>query len=188
MPATPIGTWSLQKVQDRIMSRMQPPVDDPDTQVITKVRNEINFQISQLQLKANSSDIESYIVEVPVTFVNNLFDMKSISDFRDFRFLREASFGNIVSVPVDKLDTLFHASYYDNTFMCANYGNDLRLFVGANLTTSGRTFYLKYLRLPIAVVAPTDLIDLLDSYVEQLISNVLAVFTTNNVKTSKPKE
>lgn len=181
MPTAPIGSWTLQKVQDRIMSRVPTP-DPPDTQIITKIRNQINFQISELYLKTTSNDIEAYVVEVPVSFTNNLFDMKSISDYRDFRALRETSYGDIVSIPVDKLEKLFHSSYYDDAFMCGNYGDNLKLFVGANLSTSGREFFFKYLRLPIPVLLPTDFLDLLDSYVPQLIDTVVAMFTPKTAK------
>jgi len=185
MPTAPIGTWTLQKVQDRIMSRIG--VTDPDTQVITKIRNEINFQISELYLKNTSNDIEAYVIEVPIVFINNLFDMKSINDYRDFRSLREKSFGDIVSVPTDKLEKLFHTSYFDDNFMCGNYGDNLKLFVGANLSTSGRTFFFKYLRLPIPLLIPTDFLDLLDSYVEGLINTVIAVFSKPMNKPDKVK-
>ncbi len=185
--ATPVGTFTAEKVISRVLSRIPEGngdigVEMPTSPLRIKILNELNFQIAEVYKKVSSDEIELYYVEVPVTFVNNLFNLRSISDFEGFIELREALYGSINKTSTLRLETLFNSLYYDDCFACSTYGDFLKLFIGNNLTTSGRTFFLKYLRLPNVIVSPAELVDIPDNYIEKIIDSIVNVFSSNSKK------
>jgi len=185
--STPVGTFTLQTVTDRILSRL--PEGDgnvgivaPNSPLRVKILNEVNLQVAEMYKKISSDDIEKYYVETDIAFTNNVFNMRSISDFEQFIELREVSYGSVPKSSTMRLETLFNSIYYVDCFACATYGDNLKLFVGSELSTTGRTFKLKYLRLPIRLVAPTELVDLPDNWIEKLIEAVLSALSSANTK------
>lgn len=188
--ATPVGTFTVDQITSRILSRL--PADKGESGVVNpasplrvKILNELNLQIAEMYKKVNSDEIQMYYIETPITFTNNLFNMRSISDYDQFVELREETYGSINKVSTTRLEKLFNSVYYDDVFCCAVYGDNLKLFVGNSLSTAGRIFSIKYLRLPFVLLAPNDLLDIPDNYIEKLIDNIVAIFSSNNEKKSK---
>lgn len=181
---TPIGTYTLNTVTNRILSRLG--IDNPESELKTKIMREINFQVSKIAKSLKGSDKDTYLVEVlNITFTNNRFDLRTISDYDEFYTLSEDSFGDITMLPVSETNKLKQLSYWEYSFVGALAGDIVQLFVGSGLSTSGRKFNLIYYRLPIPVATLTDLIDLPDSFIQGLIDGVVATMPESKNKGAK---
>jgi len=170
------GTTTLGSFTARVLSNLG--IVTPEGNLKVKIKNELNNQVAQLvdKVKKDPKYDSFYTPETPITFTSFLFNMRSLSDFESFRGLREITYGTISKVDWQELENLKINSFYDDEYKCAESDKMLKLFVGREINTTSATFYLKYSRLHTPAVATTDKIDIPDSFIEDLIQSVTAVF------------
>lgn len=181
------GSTTLSKFTGRVLTKLG--IIDAQDRLKLKIKNELNIQVAELveKIKKEEKFDSFYTKEVPVSFVGFLFNMRTLSDFESYRGLRETTWGNLDKVDWEELENLKTNANYDDEYRCAEYDKQIKLFIGRNINATGATFYLKYSRLHIPVVSQSDIIDVPDSFIEQLINSVYAVMQAT-LKTDMSKE
>jgi len=194
MNGTPLSRiYTLDDIVNRVLSRME--VNIPDVNLKPKIVAEINAQskIIAEKLIASNPDIESlYYQSATIDFTGGERTFTEIESVNPFiakiieLIATDGSGNNYGTVPYIEPETFKNISnsvYFDNGIYYTTESRRIKIYVGSEMTSTGFTYRLTYLREVNTLSASTDYMDLPSSKFDELVLAVLESFRPKKTTT-----